>query len=183
MTRNKALVAMVIAVTLFALTPRTVVSQQECDAAQYQVNYSQRQVNTAQTRLYQQQNALVSLQNRIDSRTLSLQSQVDQARAWQQSAAGLNVGSTVGCTIRTIFWGGGRCFANSVSQIFRIRARADAQYNLAVSRLNNYNNLSSQQLARKQQEVAQAQLQYDSAVSKFQLSEKAYLDCVNQQAS
>jgi hypothetical protein len=155
--------------------------QNSCDSAEYAVNYSQRQVQFAQNRLFQQQNALLSLQNRLDSRLLSLQLQVDQAAAWKQSAGGATAGNAVGCAIRTIFWGGGRCFANAVSQAIRLQARANAQYNLAVNRLNTFQNSAAMQLSRFQQRIAQYQLQYDSAVSKFQLSENAYLQCVASQ--
>lgn len=176
MVRSLATISLVVIGLIGATTSHA--TPQSCDAAQYAVNYSQRQVQFAQTRLFQQQNALVNLQNRLDARVLSLQLQVDQALAWKQSAAGMSAGNAVGCAIRTIFWRGGQCFANAAGQAIRMQARANAQYNLAVNRLNTFQNSAAMQLSRFQQRVAQSQLQYDSAVSKFQVSEDAYLECV-----
>jgi len=153
-------------------------AQQPCYSAEYAVNYSQRQVQYAQNSLFQQQNALISLQNRIDARVLSLQLQVADAAAWKQSAGGQTAGNAVGCAIRTIFWGGGRCFANAATQAIRMQARANAVYNAAVNRLTLYQNSAAMQLARFQQRVAQYQLQYDAAVLKFQATEDVYLQCV-----
>lgn len=176
MVRSLITVSLTIIVLLGATASHA--TRQSCDAAEYAVNYSQRQVQFAQNRLFQQQNALLNLQNRLDSRQLSLQLQVDQALAWKQSAGGATAGNAVGCAIRTIFWGGGRCFANTVNQGIRLQARANAQYNLAVNRLNTFQNSAAMQLSRFQQRVAQYQLQYDAAVSKFQISEDAYLQCI-----
>jgi|GEM_PF-6137367 len=149
-----------------------------CASAEYAVNYSQRQVQLAQNSLTRQQNAQMSLQNRIDARILSYQLQVDQALAWKQAAGGMGLGNTVGCSIRTIFWGGsGRCFASSLSYIVRTQARANAFYNLAVNRLTTYQNSAASQSARMQQRVAQAQMTYDSALASFKGTEDAYLKC------
>jgi hypothetical protein len=149
-----------------------------CISAEYAVNYSQRQVQLAQSNLIRQQNAQLSLQNRIDSRVLSYQLQIDQALALKQAAAGMTLGNTAGCFSRTIFWGGGgRCFAGSVAFIVRNQARANAFYNLAVNRLNTYQNSAASQSARMQQRVAQAQMTYDSALASFKGTEDAYLKC------
>jgi hypothetical protein len=179
MNRSVMLLVAVVACMTFASNSHA--ARNSCDSEEYAVNYSQRQTTIAQNRLFQQQNALVSLQNRIDTRILSFQLQVDQARAWKQSAAGMSLGNTVGCSIRTIFWGGRGCFANSIGQIIRTQARANAFYNLAVNRLTTYQNSSAMQVSRFQQRVAQAQLQYDAALVKFQISEQAYLTCVAEQ--
>lgn len=179
---NRSVILVVAVVSFICSAPNSHAARNSCDSEEYAVNYSQRQVNIAQSRLFQQQNSLVSLQNRIDTRVLSLQLQVDQARAWKQSAAGMNLGNTVGCSIRTIFWGGGRCFANSIAQVIRTQARANSFYNLAVNRLTTYQNSAAMQLSRFQQRVALAQVQYDSAVTKFQTSEQAYLTCVADQS-
>jgi hypothetical protein len=151
--------------------------QQSCSAEEYAVNYSQRQTQIAQNRLLQQQNSVMRLQNQTDNRTLSLQLQVDQAQAWRQSASGVSTGNAVGCAIRTIFWGGGRCFGNSAAQAIRIRAQANARYNLAVNRLTSYQNSAALQLTRAKEREAQAQMQYDSALARFAISERAFLAC------
>jgi hypothetical protein len=149
-----------------------------CISAEYAVNYSQRQVQLAQNSLTRLQNAQLSLQSRIDSRVLSFQLQVDQAQALKQAAAGMTLGNTAGCFSRTVFWGGaGRCFAGSVSFIVRNQARANAFYNLAVNRLNTYQNSAALQLSRMQQRVAQAQMTYDTALASFKVTEDAYLKC------
>jgi hypothetical protein len=155
-----------------------------CISSEYAVNYSQRQVQLTQNSLIRQQNALLSLQSRIDARTLSYQLQVDQALAWKQAAAGMTLGNTVGCALRTVRWGGsGRCFANSVSFIVRTQSRANAAYNLAVNRLNTYQNSASLQVSRMQQRVAQAQMSYDSALNSYKSTEDTYLKCRSAQSA
>jgi hypothetical protein len=173
----RSLRALSAAVALFLCTSTAHAIQQSCGPEEYAVNYSQRQTQLAQNRLLQQQNSVIRLQNQIDTRTLSLQLQVDQALAWKQSAAGLSAGNAVGCAIRTIFWGGGRCFGNSAAQVIRIQSQANARYNLAVNRLTTYQNSSAMQLSRAKEREAQAQMQYDSAVNRFAISEGAYLKC------
>ena len=179
---NRSALVLLAVVVCFAVTPSAQATTRSCDAEEYAVNYSQRQVTIAQSRLLQKENAYQSLQNRVDSRVLSLQLQVDQAEAWRQAAAGMSLGNTVGCSIRTIFWGAGRCFANSLSQIIRYQARANSFYQLATSRLTTYRNSAASSLSRSQQQVAQAQMQYDAAVTRFKLSEEAYLKCLAQQS-
>jgi hypothetical protein len=174
---DRSLKALSAAVGLLVCTAHAHAIVQPCGSEEYAVNYSQRQSQIAQNRLFQQQNSLVSLQNRIDTRTLSLQLQVDQALAWKQSAAGLSVGNAAGCAIRTIFWGSGRCFASSAAQAIRIQAQANARYNLAVNRLTTFQNSAAIQISRLQQRVAQAQLQYDESVRRFAISDEAYSKC------
>jgi hypothetical protein len=175
---NRSLRTLSVAVALLVCSSAAYARSQYCGAEEYAVNYSKRQVDIAQTQLQQQQNAVIRMQNQIDNRILALQLQVDQANAWRQSAAGLAGGSAAGCAIRTIFWrGGGRCIANSVAQSIRFRARANAQYSLAVNRLNTYQNSSATQLARVQQREALAQLRYNDAITRFKVSEEAYLEC------
>jgi hypothetical protein len=178
---NRSVLVVLAVVACCAFTNGAQAAQRSCDAEEYAVNYSQRQVTIAQNRLFQKENSYQSLQNRVDSRVLSLQLQVDQAQAWRQAAAGMSLGNTVGCSIRTIFWGGGRCFANSLSQIIRYQARANSFYQLAVNRLTTYQNSAATSLSRSQQQVAQAQIQYDTAVTRFRLSEEAYLKCLAEQ--
>jgi hypothetical protein len=168
----------VLSCAVAVCVPSAFASVDQCSSAEYAVNYSQRQVQSAQNNLIRQQNAQASLQNRIDARTLSYQLQVDQALAWKQSAAGMSLGNTAGCSIRTVIWGGRGCFASSLSYIIRTQTRANAFYNLAVRRLTTYQNSSSVQLARMQQNVAQAQMTYDTALRNFKVSEEAYLKCV-----
>jgi hypothetical protein len=148
-----------------------------CSSAEYAVRYSQRQVQLAQNSLLRQQNQQMSLQNRIDARTLSYQLQVDQALAWRQSAAGMSLGNTVGCSIRTVIWGGSRCFAGSLSSIIRTQSRANANYDLAVRRLTTYQNSAANQQARMAQSVAQAQMTYDTALRNFKVTEESYIKC------
>jgi hypothetical protein len=162
------------------------IPQGPCGVEQYNMTYYERQVNSAQTRLLRQQDAYANLQDRVDARTLSLQLQVDQAQAWRQSAAGMGLGNTVGCTIRTVLWGrggwgrGGYCYAGSISYIINARARANSYYTRAVRSLTSYQNSSAMQLARSRDRVAQYQLQYDAAVVNYQASQQAYLACVDQ---
>jgi hypothetical protein len=179
MVRSLVKILVVLVSSLYVTSAHA--AQQPCYSAEYAVNYSQRQVQYAQNILFQQQNAFVSLQNRIDARTLSLQLQVADAAAWKQSAGGQTAGNAVGCAIRTIFWGGGQCFANAATQAIRMQARANAVYNAAVNRLTLYQNSAAMQLSRSQQRVAQAQLQYDAAVAKFLIAENAYLQCIASQ--
>lgn len=157
------------------------ITQGPCGVEQYNMTYYERQVNSAQTRLLRQQGAYANLQDRVDARTLSLQLQVDQAQAWRQSAAGMGLGNTVGCTIRTVLWGrGGYCYAGSISYIINMRARANSNLTRAVRSLTSYQNSSAMQLARSRDRVAQYQLQYDAAVVNYQASQQAYLACVDQ---
>lgn len=179
MVRSLVIVSVLVVSQLCATLSHA--AQQPCSYEQSVVNYNVRQVQYAQSRLTQQQNALISLQNRTDSRTLSLQLQVDQALAWKQSVGGMRVGNSVGCAIRTIFWGYGGCFAGVVSQNITMQARANANYNLAVNRLTTFQNSSAMQIARYQQQVAIAQIQYDAAVSNLQVANNAYQECLAQQ--
>jgi hypothetical protein len=154
------------------------ITQGLCGIAQYQFNLNERRANSAQTRLLRQQDAYAGLQDRIDARTLSLQLQVDQAQAWRQSAAGMALGNTVGCTLRAVLWGG-YCFAPSISYIINARVRANTNYNRAVRNLTAYQNSSAMQLARFWARVQQSQLDYDSAVANAQRSQQEYLACLD----
>lgn len=176
--RASSLLAFVVVVALLLCSSPAHALVRACGPEEYAVNYSQRQNQIAQNRLFQQQNNLSSLQNRIEIRTLALQSQVDQALAWKQSAAGLSAGNAAGCAIRTIFWGGGgRCFGNSVAQVIRRQAQANARYNQSLNRLTSFQNSAAIQISRAQQRVAQAQMQYDTALQRFAVVEAAYLKC------
>ena len=59
----------------------------------------------------------------------------------------------------------------------------NAAYNLAVNRLNTYQNSASLQVSRMQQRVAQAQMSYDSALNSYKSTEDTYLKCRSAQSA
>lgn len=180
----RSLTAFILVAVSALWTIKVAEAQQICNSQRYLASAYQRQLQSAERRLIQQQNAYYNLENRIDVRTLSLQFQVDQAAAQRQSVAGISTGNSVGCVVRSIFWGrGGRCFANSISQTIRMQSRANALYRLAVNRYNSYRNAAASQLVRAQQRVALSQMYYDDALSRFRVAEAEYLECLSQHNS
>lgn len=121
-----------------------------------------------------------NVQNSIAIQIANLQARVADAQAQVTAANALANGQTGGCVVTGLFFGFGRlggCLGGSIANSAARRARAQANVNSSIARLNSYIIFAEGRTRREQQRIVNAQDQLARRRAELDVANNALNQC------